>query len=151
MPTRRQTRLVRLALVALAAAGAGALLLVVRASPPTDASYYPKCQSRQLLGLHCPGCGLTRSAYALLHGDFAQAVAYNPLAPVLLPLFAVGFGRSLWSWGTGRRPKPRAYRVPGRFARATPWLIAAGLVLFALLRNVPVWPLTLLAPHELGG
>ena len=127
----------------------GALLLVVRAVPPTAASYYPKCQSYQLFGLHCPGCGLTRSVSALLNGEPAQAVAYNPATLVLVPAIALGLGRSIWRWATGWRPKRRVYTPPGWLARAMPWVLAAGLVLFGLLRNVPVWPLTLLAPHEL--
>ncbi len=36
------------------------------------------CPSRQLLGVSCPGCGLTRSFVALTHGQFAQAWAFNP-------------------------------------------------------------------------
>lgn len=36
------------------------------------------CPSRQLLGLSCPGCGLTRSLVALAHGQFTQAWAFNP-------------------------------------------------------------------------
>ena len=153
MPSARQRRAVRTALVALAAAGAVGVLLAVRAVPPTDDSYYPKCQSYQLLGLHCPGCGMTRAAHALLTGDPAQAVAFNPLAPVALPLLAVAFGRSLfhWAWGRPPAPRPPAGTRPrlSRLKRATPWAIALGLILFGVLRNVPVAPFNLLAPHEL--
>jgi hypothetical protein len=39
------------------------------------------CPSYQVLGLQCPGCGLTRAGTALLHGHFIEALSLNPLAP----------------------------------------------------------------------
>ena len=151
MPTDRHRRAVRLALAALAAAGAAAFVLLIRAVPPTEHSLYPKCQSYQVFGLHCPGCGMTRAAHALLTGDPVQAVAYNPLAPVVLPALAVLAGRAFVSWAWGRTPPRRrpARPRPSRLLRLTPWALAAGLVAFGVLRNVPVAPFSLLAPHEL--
>lgn len=49
---------------------------------------FPVCPSRGLLGVPCPGCGLTRATYALLQLDFAQMLRYHPLAPVITPIFA---------------------------------------------------------------
>ena len=36
------------------------------------------CTSKQLLGLECPGCGLTRSFIAISHGEFEKAWKLNP-------------------------------------------------------------------------
>jgi hypothetical protein len=36
------------------------------------------CLSRRLLGLDCPGCGLTRCFVALAHGDIVRAWRFNP-------------------------------------------------------------------------
>src|SRR5688572_29190300 len=100
-PTRAPARrklLVRgglLAVVGLVGAGA---LAVVAAYPPADHSFYPQCMSYRLTGLHCPGCGLTRSVHSALNLEFAQAVAYNPLAVVILPFLAVAVLRSAWFW-----------------------------------------------------
>lgn len=44
------------------------------------------CMFHTLTGLDCPGCGMTRAAYALLHGRFVQAVRYNPFI-YLMPFF----------------------------------------------------------------
>ena len=151
MPTPRQSQLVRAALVALAAIGVGGFLFAARDYAPSDDSFYPKCQSYQRLGIHCPGCGLTRAAHALLNGDFVQATAYHPLALVVLPLLAFFVGRAAWRvvvWPP-RRVRRREYAPPTRLARAAPWLIAGAMVAFAVARNVPIYPLTLLAPHEL--
>jgi hypothetical protein len=44
------------------------------------------CLWRHLLGVECPGCGMTRALSAALHGDFAAAWSYNPAVVVVLPL-----------------------------------------------------------------
>ena len=45
------------------------------------------CPARLLLGIPCPGCGLTRAAVLLLKGDFRGSLLSNPF---LLPLLAGG-------------------------------------------------------------
>lgn len=47
------------------------------------------CIFRNLFGVRCPGCGLTRAFACLMHGRLADAWAYNPLALVLLPVFSI--------------------------------------------------------------
>jgi hypothetical protein len=46
------------------------------------------CVYRTLFGIRCPGCGMTHAFCAVLHGDFAAALAYNPLVVVAFPFFA---------------------------------------------------------------
>jgi hypothetical protein len=36
-----------------------------------------QCPFRLLTGLQCPGCGVQRAAYALLHGHLTEALRYN--------------------------------------------------------------------------
>ena len=55
---------------------------------------FPICPSRGLLGVPCPGCGLTRATFALLQGDLHGMLHYHPLAPVLSPLFAFALLRT---------------------------------------------------------
>jgi hypothetical protein len=57
----------------------------------------PLCPSAALLGLPCPGCGLTRATLALLHGDVVAAFRFHPLVFVLTPAYvgllgAIAFG-----------------------------------------------------------
>jgi Protein of unknown function (DUF2752) len=116
--------------------------------PPADYDFYPKCVLHQSTGLHCTGCGLTRSASSLLRGDLSQALAYNQLLVFFLPYLTYYFVRVMWRWYHGIRPM-----VPYAVA-VNPWIMrffVVVLVGFTILRNVPVEPFTWLAPHELPG
>lgn len=42
------------------------------------------CSFATMTHTPCPGCGTTRSALALLHGDLLTALRYNPLGPVVV-------------------------------------------------------------------
>lgn len=144
----RQRTLVRGSLALLGAAGLAAALAVLLTVPPTADTLYPKCMLHQTTGLHCPGCGMTRSVHAALNGQFEQAFAYNVLAVVVLPYLAFLAVRSSWHWVWGTPAKPS--RWPLGVRRWAPLAIGIVLLVFGVLRNVPVYPLTLLAPHELN-
>ena len=60
------------------------------------------CGFRSLTGLPCAMCGGTRSASALMAGDWRQAVYFNALTiPVLAAMFLVA-GFALAEWIRGR-------------------------------------------------
>jgi hypothetical protein len=52
----------------------------------------PICPAALLARVPCPGCGLTRAAWALISGDLARAIALNPLGPIVCPLLIAGGG-----------------------------------------------------------
>ena len=135
---RRLTIVMGLLLLGVVAA------IVVAWVPPTAGSFYPKCASYSLLGIHCPGCGMTRAAHSAFHGHFLQALAYNPFAPIALPVIAFMVGRSLWLWVRDEEPT-RTYISP-----KVGWAIVIFMLLFTVLRNLPWEPFTLLAPHTLS-
>lgn len=65
------------------------------------------CVSRYLFQSPCPGCGLTRSFVSLAHGDFVQAVRFNPAGPVLFAIFAFQIPfRSVQLWRLQRDEPP---------------------------------------------
>ena len=47
------------------------------------------CLFHKLTGFYCPGCGITRLLFSLIHLDFYQAFRYNPLVFILLILSMV--------------------------------------------------------------
>jgi hypothetical protein len=46
----------------------------------------PICPAAAVARVPCPGCGLTRAAWALVTGDVGAATALNPIALLICPL-----------------------------------------------------------------
>lgn len=139
-PSRRRPRLIVAALV-LIVLPLGVSILRMHA--PSEASFYPRCWLKSLTGLNCPGCGATRCLHVLCNGELAQAFAYNPLLTLALPFLLWGaFLESYAAW-TGRTLF--RYRLSRRIIFAIFWL----LLVYWVARNIDIYPLTLLAPHEL--
>jgi hypothetical protein len=80
-----------LIVLALCALFVGALLLRV-----------PLCPLAGVLGIPCPGCGLTRATLALLHGDFRRAVHLHPLVLVIAPIFLWAVGSAALGYIRGK-------------------------------------------------
>jgi hypothetical protein len=59
------------------------------------ASGWVPCSFATLTHQPCPGCGTTRAALALFHGDFATAFRFNPLGPFVIAALAVLAGDAL--------------------------------------------------------
>lgn len=108
---------------------------------PADFGWYPGCLFHKATGLHCPGCGMSRAAYATMHGDLPRAFRMNPVGMVLLPvgLFALSLETVGW---VRNRPPPFRIKV-GRWGSLA---LAVLMIAFWVLRNIPAWPFTLLAP-----
>lgn len=51
------------------------------------------CPFALCTGTACPGCGLTRAASALIHGDLDLALNYHPLVLLLMAQVVIG-----WIW-----------------------------------------------------
>ncbi|MEI6653670.1 MAG: DUF2752 domain-containing protein [Verrucomicrobiota bacterium] len=101
------------------------------------------CYFRRLTGCYCPGCGGTRAFFALLRGELGLAWRMNLLLPAGLAaggLFALLHGVERLSNGKFRRSR-HFHMTP-----AAGWCLGGALVAFWLLRNLPWWPCTLLAP-----
>ena len=120
----------------------GVMALVwLRQAGPEGAGFLPQCQFHRLTGLACPGCGMTRATHAALHGRFVEAFWFNPVGVLLLPILGGVVVFFLPSWFRGERDLPFF-----RMKSSTAWCFAAAVLGFWILRNVPAWPFTLLAP-----
>ena len=73
------------------ALAAGAVVLY--RFPPGANHFYPLCPVFHYLHVLCPGCGATRAIAALLHGRLADALHYNPLAVIVVPLLGWFFAK----------------------------------------------------------
>ena len=115
-------------------------LVVLFAWDPADSSLFPPCPFHALTGFHCPGCGTLRALHELLHGNLAAAFGLNPLMVLCLPFVAYALVSSFIR-SVGGRGMPAPF-VPA-FAI---WMLLGAIVAFWVLRNVPLYPFTLLAP-----
>jgi len=46
------------------------------------------CIYKNVFGVECPGCGMTRAISCVFHCDFAGAWRYNKLVVIVLPMLA---------------------------------------------------------------
>lgn len=113
------------------AAVLGAVAVVYFFNPSTH-GFYPICLFHAMTGLNCPGCGGTRSLYALLHGHFELALKDNALFILLLPVVAL---RGAWFAGKKSLGQPAGQFVP---VKSLWWLLVIAVV-FTVLRNLPAF------------
>lgn len=119
-------RVLLLIVITALVVAAGAFYFV---SDPSSSPVMPRCWFKTLTGLQCPGCGTQRALHAALHGRLAEAVQYNALLVVAVPLLLVLLIAEL-----GRSSRPGAY------ARVNaPWVaiaVLAVVVLWWVARNI---------------
>lgn len=127
-----------LAAAGVLAVSAGASLVAY--FNPTTAGFFPVCPLYTLTGIHCPGCGLTRGFHALFHGDVLTALHYNALLPVFAFVFGFMFVSLVLIIVRGRGLSWRVFPPSAMYG----FLILA--TAFFVLRNLPFYPFTLLAP-----
>jgi len=108
------------------------VLVVLYLFDPATHGFYPICPLHQFTGLLCPGCGTLRALHQLTHGNFAAAWRLNPIVIMLIPCAFWLAARELIWLKTGRR-------LPGVVTNPIfGWVLLAGLIVFGILRNIPV-------------
>ena len=108
---------------------------------PSENQLFPRCAFNSLTGYYCPGCGSQRAIHSLLHLNIAGVVGNNFL--FLPAVVAVAYHYT-------HKPlnKKFSWKLPNIFyKKATPWVIFGIILLFWLLRNLPVYPFSVLAPN----
>ena len=113
----------------------GAATAYTLVSDPTDASAgdLPTCLLKYTTGFVCPGCGGTRAAWYLLHGDVSAAARHHApfvfAVPFLLYMYVAWAGRRVFGWTLPRLdPTPKVIGV---------FIAVWGA--WSVLRNLP-WP-----------
>jgi hypothetical protein len=144
-PRTLAARRAALAAITAAASAAATFLYVHDPAASGPRHWFPPCPFHALTGCYCPGCGSTRGLYHLLHGHLAAACRMNVLMVLCLPYLAYAY----LAYAT-RACFPQSRWANPRAAPAKPlwiWLLLVVILLYWVLRNVPMYPFTLLAPH----
>ncbi len=87
------------------------------------------CALSRFAGIYCPFCGGTRAAQNLLTGNFPEAFGMNQMVVIMLPL---SLGILLSS--------------SKKLKKAMPWIILGIMLLYLILRNIPMDALDFLKP-----
>ena len=115
-------------------------VVLLRVFDPATSGIFPPCPVYYLTGWYCPGCGSLRAMHQLLHGHLWAAWAMNPLTVVLMPFLAYGLASHVL-FEIRRRGLPQPF-LRAEWVRA----LCAAILLFGIVRNLPFYPFTLLAP-----
>ena len=110
---------------------------------PAAVSLFPPCPFYFLTGFYCPGCGSQRAIHQLLHGNIFGAVGYNALLVLSLPVLFLSARMFILNIF-----KKENRKVDFLYNPQVPKIISGIVLLFWILRNIPVHPFTLLAPHN---
>jgi len=127
-------RFLRISILLVAA---GALLLLYFFVEPKN-GILPKCFFHELTGLYCPGCGVQRSFHALLNGHILNAIDYNLLFILFLPLIIF----FILAFSLGRKHPSTSFIYKPIFS----FTVVIVVVSFWVLRNIPYNPFSWLAP-----
>jgi len=130
-------RVLYLAALALAPIACALLYLF---DPAANDDPYPNCPFLWLTGYYCPGCGTLRAYHQILRGNPTIALGLNPLTVLGLPVLVYAVASA---WMTGYRghglPQPRLTAPMG-------WSAGGAVIVFGLVRNVPLSALEWMRP-----
>lgn len=101
-----------------------------------------QCTFHDITGWQCPGCGGQRAFHYLLHGKPLFALRHNVLIVIILPilLFCYFIIGQIYLVGNKKYTK---------YLDLKPWyayVFLIALLLFFFLRNIPLFPFTMLSP-----
>lgn len=88
------------------------------------------CTFHAMTGLDCPGCGMTRAAYLLMHGHPIESLKMNPFLPVVFVAAYMGLAE-LSPYLIGKQLPQLS--IPN-------WMLITLLILliiFSIARNIP--------------
>lgn len=107
---------------------------------PANHNIFPRCIFNSVTGYYCPGCGSQRAIHSLLHMDIAGVVSYNFL---FIPAFLL----IIYHYLHPVLNRFFGWKLPNIFYfKSTPWIIFGFVIAFWILRNLPFYPFSVLAP-----
>ncbi|RLJ69002.1 uncharacterized protein DUF2752 [Lacinutrix venerupis] len=107
---------------------------------PSHSAFFPKCIFYKTTGLHCPGCGSQRALHDVLQGNFIAGLKHNFL--LILLIVVLIYKVALFTLEKFYSKKYNSLLNNPKVLKA----ILIIIILYWVLRNIPVYPFTILAP-----
>lgn len=104
-------------------------------------SFFPRCMFYTLTGFLCPGCGSQRAVSSLLHGDIRQALHFNVLVVASFPFILFSYTLNVLN---AFKTAPLIQKI--FYSPLFVKIVLAVVLLFFVLRNITIYPFTLLSP-----
>ena len=89
------------------------------------------CLFYEITGYKCPGCGITRCLFAILHLNFKEAFNYNPLVFIYLPFIIAYFIYYDYLYIYNKKDKILV-KIPSVFS----YILLGITILYGILRNI---------------
>ena len=125
------------------AALAAAAVYTATHDPAAKGSLFPGCLFHATTGWWCPGCGLTRGVHSLLTLHPIEALGHNVFTPLaVIAIAGAWLAWALRTWMPHRTFRSVSAHTRSRIVATT----ATALVVYGVLRNLPVAPFRSLAP-----
>lgn len=107
---------------------------------PSEISLFPKCPLYSTTGVYCPGCGSQRAMHDILHLDIKGVIGHNLLFLLGLLVIIYHFLIEVISLISKTKIRNLLYHPK------TPILLLVIIIIYWILRNIPYYPFTILAP-----
>ena len=105
-----------------------------------SSGFFPRCPLYTTTGIYCPGCGSQRAFHDLLHFDFKGVIGHNIL--FLLGVVILIYHLIISALNTFYQKKLQNIL----YHKKTPIVLLVLIIICWILRNIPVYPFTLLKP-----
>lgn len=110
---------------------------------PSEVNFLPKCPLYVTTGVYCPGCGSQRATHQLLQLNIVGVLQQN----VLYFLGLLIWGYHITVIGLNNFFKKNIYNYI--YHPKTPIIILIIVIIYWILRNIPYYPFTILAPETI--
>jgi len=109
---------------------------------PLQESFFPKCIIKSCTGFYCTGCGSQRAIHQLLHLNILKALQYNAFLTLTFPFLLVLVYNLIYNFIFDTKK-----RIMILYNNTFVISFFSLMLLFTILRNIPYYPFSLLAPH----